>query len=74
MTIQKYYDENGKDLFKLIVYSLKNAFICDINIEFNEVKSLYLMDDGNVIIDLNQIIIEREFFSIQELLLMVIKL
>ena len=74
MTIQKYYDENGKDLFKLIVYSLKNTFICDINIEFNEVKSLYLMDDGNVIIDLNQIIIEREFFSIQELLLMAIKL
>ena len=51
LTIQRYYDENGKDLFKLIVYSLKNTFICDINIEFIQVDKLYLMDDGNVIID-----------------------
>ena len=51
LTIQKYYDENGKDLYKLIVYSLKNTFICDINIDFINVKGLHLMDDGNVIID-----------------------
>ena len=51
MTIQKYYDENGKDLYKLLVYSLKNTFICDINIDFINVKGLHLMDDGNIIID-----------------------
>ena len=51
LTIQKYYDENGKDLYKLIVYSLKNTFICDINIDFINVKGLHLMDDGNIIID-----------------------
>ena len=51
LTIQRYYDENGKNLFKLIVYSLKDTFVCDMNIEFIEVNELYLMGDGNIIID-----------------------
>ena len=51
LTNQKYYDENGNDLYKLCVYSIKNTFICDINIEFRKIEGFYLMDDGNVIID-----------------------
>ena len=51
LTNQKYYDENGNDLYKLCVYSIKNTFICDINIEFRKIEGFYLMDDGKVIID-----------------------
>ena len=50
LTSQYYYDENGENFYKLCVYSIKNGFICDINIDFDSIWNFYQMDDGKVII------------------------
>ena len=55
LTNQKYYDENGDNIYKLCVYSLQNGFICDINIDYGDIKKFYIMDDGNVILEDNNI-------------------
>ena len=49
LTHQKYYNENGLS-YKLCVYSAENGFICDINIDFEDIYNFYQMDDGNIII------------------------
>ena len=51
VTNQSYYDENGDLLYKLCVYSLKDGFICDINMDFNQIEEIYELDDGNVIVE-----------------------
>jgi hypothetical protein len=50
VTNQCYYDENSESFHKLCIYSLKNGFVCDINIDYEEVTEWYKMDDGNIII------------------------
>ena len=52
-TTQKYRDEKGKKHYKLCVYSIENEFICDINIDFEEIKNIFKMDDGNIILYTN---------------------
>ena len=49
-TIQKYRDEEGKKHFKLCVYSILNEFICDINIDFEEIKYIFKTEDGNLVL------------------------
>ena len=51
LTIQVYYDERGKMLYKLCVYSTKNGFLCDINIDIGKCYKIYQMDDENVILN-----------------------
>ena len=51
LTTQMYYDEKGDTFYKLCVYSLNNGFVCDINIDFYDVREIYLMDDGNILIN-----------------------
>ena len=55
LTNQSYYDEGGESIYILCVYSLKNALICDINLDFYEINELYQTDDGNAIIDVKNI-------------------
>ena len=55
LTNQSYYDENGDNIYKLCVYSLQNGFICDINIDYGDIKKFYIMDDGNIILENNNI-------------------
>ena len=50
MTYQTYYGEDNT-YYKLCVYSEKNRFICDINIDFESVISFDIMHDGYVIIN-----------------------
>ena len=51
LTHQDYFDERGNRLFKLCVYSTTNGFICDINIDTDDISDIYQMDDGNIIIN-----------------------
>ena len=51
ITHQEYFNEKGEAGYKLCVYSTTNGFICDINIDFGDISNLFLMDDGNVIMD-----------------------
>ena len=50
LTQQCYSDENSEDYYKLCVYSTKNGFMCDINIDYEYIRDIYQMDDGNIII------------------------
>ena len=50
LTIQEYFNERGKKFQKLCVYSTKNGFLCDINIDIEDCNSIFQMDDENVII------------------------
>ena len=45
-----YNDEEDNYQFKLCVYSVINGFDCDINIDFDNMRYFYPMNDGNVII------------------------
>ena len=56
LTIQYYSDENDEELYKLCVYSLKNGFACDINIDYEEIDELFQMDDGNVVLNTREAI------------------
>ena len=49
LTNQRYFDETGKYYYKLCVYSIKNGFVCDINIDFGKIYEFYQMDDGNIV-------------------------
>ena len=53
LTLQEYFNEKGKCLHKLCVYSTTNGFVCDFNIDtdFTDNSHFYLLDDGNVIIE-----------------------
>ena len=52
MTYQILYDNKyDNDIYKLSVYSEKNKFSCDINIDFENSRSFNLMDDGHVIVN-----------------------
>lgn len=44
-------EEKKKCMYKLCVYSLINGFDCDINIDFELVRDFYLMNDGNVLVN-----------------------
>ena len=48
---QEYYDDDGDSFYKLCTYSTQNGFICDINIDFENVSNFYLMDDGNLVVN-----------------------
>lgn len=51
LSSQYYYNEQGKTKSKLCVYSKKkekNLFVCDINIDFREIKECYQMEDESV--------------------------
>ena len=51
VTSQWYRGENlYKDIPKLCVYSFKNRFMCDINIDFEYINEWYKMADDNIII------------------------
>ena len=68
LTLQQYYDENGDSFTKLCVYSIKNGFICDINIDFENVNEIILIEDGNVIINSNQLkIVKFHKNSVEEI-------
>ena len=65
---QIYHEEDGKDLYKLCVYSTKKGFICDIDIDYDSVNEYHPMNDGNVIILSNKIkIIKINKKSIEEI-------
>ena len=49
LTIQEYFNEQGKVLKKLCVYSPNNGFLCDINIDIEDCTKIFQMDDENVI-------------------------
>ena len=50
-TIQRYTNEDGKKKYKICVYTVtNNGFVCDINIDDENITNLFLMDDGNVIL------------------------
>lgn len=49
LTIQEYFNEKGKLFQKLCVYSNKNGFLCDINIDIEDCDKIFQMDDENVI-------------------------
>ena len=51
MTYQILYDNNDDAIYKLCVYSEKNKFSCDINIDFENSNSFILMDDGHIIVN-----------------------
>ena len=44
-------EKNKCSGYKLCVYSLINGFDCNINIDFNMVRDFYLMNDGNVLVN-----------------------
>ena len=51
LTIQSVYDDDGKEQYKLYVYSIKeNSLECDINIDFKKCKGFIQMNDGNILI------------------------
>ena len=50
VTNQCYYNEDSEQFYKLCVYSLKNGFVCDINIDYHDISKWFKMDDGNIII------------------------
>jgi len=58
LTIQKYCNEEGKKLYKLCVYSILNEFVCDINIDIENINDIFKMDDGNVILYTNSNLIK----------------
>ena len=70
LTIQKYNNEEGKKLFKLCVYFIRNEFICDINIDFKVITDIFKMDDGNVVLHTQEYyikIIKVKKHSIEEI-------
>ena len=50
LTNQNYYDETGENFSKLCVYTIKNGLICDINVDFEDLREFFQMEDGNIII------------------------
>ena len=62
-------NEKGKEKYKLCVHSLINGFDCDINIDFELVRNFYLMNDGNVLVNvINEIkIIKIKKNTIEEI-------
>ena len=68
LSLQSYSDENGDSLYKLCVYSVKNGFVCDINIDSEYINDLIILDDGNVLINENQLkIVKIKKNSIEEI-------
>ena len=49
LTIQRYSDEKGNYAYKLCIYSTINGDVCDINIDIEEIKNIFITDDENVI-------------------------
>lgn len=62
-------EEEEKGYDKLCVYTIKNGLECDINIDFQLVKDIYPLNDGNVLMILTKkiIIIKINKNSIEEL-------
>ena len=54
LTIQLFESDETEEYesysYKLCVYSVKNGFVCDINMDFYHVIEIYKMDDGNIIL------------------------
>ena len=51
ITYQLYQNEKGNECDKLCVYSIKDGFICDINVDIeNSINEFFSLDDGNVIL------------------------
>ncbi len=81
LTIQNHINEKGTKLSKLIIYNTKNGFICDINHDFKEeVKDVFEMDSGNLIMHSNKIKIIKlkkntifEIFSLDEWAFLIFK-
>ena len=69
LSSQSYSDENGYFFYKLCVYSAKNGFVCDINIDSEYISDLIILDDGNVLLrNENQIkIVKIKKNSIEEI-------
>ena len=49
LTIQRYRNEDGDKFYKLCVYSITKGYDCDINIDFEDIKDMSKMEDGNIL-------------------------